>query len=124
MSLIEYAQKELELAGAFDSDDYDGELGRAVMELIRVFSGQEHSGMSASLVLAGFMRLASFTPWSPLTGDDDEWLDRSECEGGRVAYQNTRCPYVFKDSDGAYYFDKDNQRVAVEFPFEVPDNIC
>ena len=39
MSLIKHAERELRLAGFFDKDsDYEGALGKAVMELIEVFS--------------------------------------------------------------------------------------
>lgn len=67
MSNLEaHAQKELQAAGLFDSDsDYAGELGKGVLELITVFSGQCHSGMSAELTIQLFEKLARFQSLSP-----------------------------------------------------------
>ena len=52
MGLIEHAKTELEIAGLFDVKGgfYEGMTGKAVIELIEVFSKQGHSGMSAPLV--------------------------------------------------------------------------
>lgn len=103
MSLIAHAKRELELAGLFDKDaDYDGMIGEAVLELITVFSDQEHSGCSAGLVSSLFGKLSKYKPITPLTFKDDEW---NEVSTG--VYQNKRNSCVFKDSpDGRpYYID-------------------
>ena len=102
-NLEKHAEIELKLAGLFDKDSvYGGMLGDAVMELIKVFSKQEHSGMSASVVSDLFNKLSRFKPLTPLTFKDDEW---SEYSDGK--YQNKRNSAVFKDSkDGhPYYID-------------------
>jgi hypothetical protein len=60
MSLIEYAEEEIKAAGLNDPDpdsDYNGDIGKAVLELIQVFSNQGHSGMSASIVRNVFNKL-------------------------------------------------------------------
>lgn len=60
-NLINHANAELKKAGLFDKDsDYDGELGKGVLELITVFAGQGHSGMSAEMAVQLFERLARF----------------------------------------------------------------
>lgn len=60
-NLIDHANKELTKAGLFDKDaDYDGELGKAVLELITVFAGQGHSGYSATLTRDFFYKLSNF----------------------------------------------------------------
>lgn len=103
MSLIEHAKKELEIAGLFNKDSaYDGALAPAVMELVEVFSKQGHSGMSASLVLDLFKKVASYDCIDPVKGTDDEWVDVDDHH-----YQNNRVPGLFKrKSDGkAYYLD-------------------
>lgn len=93
MSLKEFANKELTLAEILGPDGaYDGFVGESVEELIDVFSKQGHSGGSASLTLHLFNKLANFEHITPLTGDDDEWM-----KVGSGVYQNTRCPYIFKD---------------------------
>lgn len=60
-NLINHANKELQKAGLFDKDaDYDGELGKGVLELITVFANQGHSGMSAEMTIQLFTKLARF----------------------------------------------------------------
>lgn len=101
-NLTKHAQKELELIGAFnkEKDFYGGMTGNAVMELIKVFSKQGHSGMSASLVRGLFNKAAAFEPLSPLTGEDSEWNETS-----KGVFQNNRCGRVFKENGQAYDID-------------------
>lgn len=122
-----YARMELDKVGAFseDGDFYGGMTGNAVMELVKVFSSQGHSGMSAPLVLKLFSTVASWKPLSALQGTDDEWTEISD-----GLYQNKRCSRVFKGPEGAYdmggkvfrdpdgccYTNRDS-RVAVTFPY-------
>ena len=96
MSLIQHAQIELEAAGLFseDKDFYGGETGKAVMELIEVFSKQGHSGMSAGVVSSLFNKLANYLPLGPITGEDNEWGEVSD-----NLYQNKRCSAIFKHGD-------------------------
>ena len=105
MSLKKHAERELKLAGFFDKDsDYGGELGKAVMELINVFSKQGHSGFSASSVIRLFSKVANYKPLIELTGKDDEWGDNLSPDS--ESKQNNRLGSVFKDDDGkAYYLD-------------------
>ena len=59
--LIDHANAELSRVGLFDKDsDYDGELGKGVLELITVFAGQGHSGMSAEMTRELFHKLSNF----------------------------------------------------------------
>jgi hypothetical protein len=109
MGLIEHAKLELEMAGLFsgEGDFYDGMTGKAVMELIEVFSKQGHSGMSAPIVTDLFRKLANYEPLQPITGKDEEWGDVRDLGDGRSWYQNKRCSALFKDGkDGRpYYID-------------------
>jgi hypothetical protein len=97
MSLIEHAKSELELAKLFseEGDFYKGMTGKAVMELIEVFSKQGHSGMSAPRVIHLFSKLANFEPLSPVQGTDDEWGNADD-----DVQQNRRYSAVFKHTDG------------------------
>ncbi len=101
MSLVEHAKRELELSGLFSKDsDYDGMVGEAVMELIKVFSKQGHSGCSANMVSNLFNKLSRYQTISPLTGKDEEW-----CEVSEGIFQNKRNGNVFKEGkDGKAYF--------------------
>lgn len=60
-NLINHANEQLSETGMLDEDsDYDGELGKATMELITVFANQGHSGYSAMLVRDLFHKLSNF----------------------------------------------------------------
>lgn len=126
MSLTDFARSELAAAGYFDHDAmYAGMLGNAVLELIEKFAEQGHSGMSASITVQVFEKLARFQPLGPLTGADDEWT-----EVGPGVFQNRRCPHVFKENGEAYDMDgrifrepsglcftSRHSRVPVTFPY-------
>jgi len=107
-----YAREELQRAGWFDDDAMYGDMmPNAVLSMIRQFSDEGHSGMSAGIAVNLFKDLAMFEPLTPLTGGDDEWI---EC--GEGIFQNKRCSHVFKENDQAYDIDG---RV-----FREPDGMC
>ncbi|KKM65232.1 hypothetical protein LCGC14_1493360 [marine sediment metagenome] len=126
MGLVEHAERELRVAGFYDEDsDYSGMLAEAVMELIKLFAKQGHSGFSAGRTRQIFGKLADYQPLLPLTGDDDEW---NECHDGM--FQNNRCSHVFKDKTGTYdiqgkvfrepngsCYTGSDSRVPVTFPY-------
>ncbi len=62
-NLVNHATTELTKHGMFDKDaDYDGELGKGVLDLITLFASQGHSGMSAEMTIQMFTKLARFEP--------------------------------------------------------------
>ena len=144
LSLVEYAERELDRIGMVaDSED---EMNRAmrnhIMNMVVAFSDEGHSGYSASYALAVLKRVLIYKPLSPLTGEDDEWIEVAD-----NLWQNKRAYSVFKDSDGAYwsdgivfwewftpwdngvagepfktYFTSKDSAVQIEsFPWEMPD---
>jgi hypothetical protein len=118
MSLTAHAEAELRAAGMFDKDsDFDGALGPAVLQLVELFAKQGHSGGGAPTVIELFGRLAQSLPIMPLTGKDDEWIDR-----GEGLLQNRRCSRVFK-SAGGEAFDVNGPAgvpAAITFPYNPP----
>ncbi|MDE3023208.1 MAG: hypothetical protein KGI54_15390 [Pseudomonadota bacterium] len=129
-NLYDFAKKELTAAGLLEKDsDHGGMLAEAVLQLIDTFDNQEHSGFSAPTVVSIFKQLAMFEPLSPLTGDDEEWVDH-----GNGLCQNNRCPHVFKDQkinngkayniegrifktpSGECYINSES-RVFIDFPY-------
>lgn len=105
MTLIEHAEAELRAAGFYDKDsDYNGMLAESVMQLIRVFAAQGHSGYSAARTAQLFATLASYKPLKPITGEADEWVHG---HAGKDTYQNKRLSSVFKEGENGqpYYLD-------------------
>ena len=144
--MMKWAEQELRYAGYDINDPEDGPnrwLAEGTLELLKVFSEQGHSGMSAPYAISLFEKLASWKPITPLTGEDDEWGEPYDREGTR---QNKRNSAVFKRADGqadwldgrvfwewysapdiddgkpfkSYYTSKDS-RVNIEFPWTQPD---
>lgn len=105
MSLLNFAKRELNIAGMHDEDsDYEGATGKDVLALIELFANQGHSEGSAMLVLDMFNKLARFKPLTPLTFVDAEWMDVAEM-GGDEMFQNVRNSAVFKKGkDGRPYY--------------------
>lgn len=132
-SLVDYAKEELERIGMIDSGHpYNDEVAKAILDLIKLFASQGHTGFTAPYTINAFKRLAMYKPLSPLTGKDDEW---NEIEPG--FYQNKRYSAVFKkekdsraynvdgkiftDDGGETWYSCKESRVDVEFPYVVPD---
>ena len=65
-----------------------------VLELLKVFADEGHSGSTAPYAVNMFKKLAMFEPLVPLTGEDWEWTEVSE-----GVFQNKRCSRVFKQAD-------------------------
>lgn len=112
MNLSEHANYELNRAGLFDNDsDYNGEIGKSVIELIKVFADQGHSGASANIVLSIFNELAQYKPLGGVTGISEEWADV-----GNNIFQNKRLGSIFKQRqihDGRpYYLDAISWRIV------------
>ncbi len=75
-NLKSHAERELRLVGFYDKDTMYGDmLPKAVLELMKVFGDQGHSGMSAGIVSDLFNKLSRYKNLTPLTGKDEEWND-------------------------------------------------
>lgn len=96
--LIEHAKREFAALGYKSieqcENDPDKWIQENVLELLKTFAAQGHSGSSAPFAIQYFTKLAAFEPLAPLTGADDEWCNVSE-----GIYQNKRCCHVFKQAD-------------------------
>lgn len=107
-NLVDYAKEELTRAGLFDKDsDYNGMLGEATLEIIKVFSKQGHSGMSASLVTQIVEKLMRYQPLTPLTYKPDEWTNVSEASSSPL-WQNKRKGTTFSTDGGKTHYDLDS----------------
>jgi hypothetical protein len=143
MSLVQYAESELNRIGMTDDGDMNGMMRKHLIHMVKEFADEGHSGFSASYALQCLKKLLNFKPLSPLTGVDDEWSEVTQISG-YPHFQNKRCGSVFKngkdgqayDIDGkvfwewarnedgetykSYYTGRES-RVPVTFPYTVPD---
>lgn len=104
MSLLSHAEREMDLIGLTEDDEMNGAMRKHILHMIEEFAQEGHSGFSASYAIDLLSKLLKFKPLSPLTGNDDEWVDVGEQNGGPL-WQNNRCSHVFKDAEGAYDID-------------------
>jgi hypothetical protein len=131
--LVQHAKREFLACGyppiAECGPDPDKWIQENVLELLKVFGKQGHSGFSAPYCIQMFTKLANFEPLVPLKGTDDEWNEVSE-----GCWQNVRCSHVFKDLDvfdgqaydmqgkvfrepsGSCYTSRDS-RLPITFPY-------
>lgn len=133
-NLLSHARAEFQAAGWMDekgtyTDEMQGDICEHVLDLLRVFSDEGHSGSTAPYTVNMFKKLAMFEPLVPLTGENWEWSDV-----GNGVFQNKRCSRVFKQADrfdgqpydldgkvfrepnGSCYTSKDSM-VPITFPY-------
>lgn len=109
MSYKDFAQREFRAAGWTDENgEFKDEMQKMicdhVMDLLKVFSDEGHSGSTAPYAVNLFKQLALFEPIVPLTGEDWEWN-----EVGNNMFQNKRCSHVFKDSKDGQAYDSEGR---------------
>lgn len=114
MTLVEHAERELREAGLFEKDaDYGWALGDAVIELVKVFAAQGHSGSSAALTISLFRTVARYGILSPLKNPmvSGEYMDVSEYSGvnGGTCLQSTRKSSIFSEDGGKTWYDIDKR---------------
>ena len=110
-----YALNELSEAGMFKEDsDYEGDMGKSVMELISLFARQGHSGFSGSMALHLFRRLANFKPLSPI----QKPTENEYCERGPGVYQHKRLSSLFSNDFGKHWHDIDVKRTMLDIIFK------
>lgn len=92
MNLIDYAESELR---RIPKDKYGMQeiINQNILDLVKLFSSQGHSGVSGRYVINALSRLLEYKPLNPLTGKDDEW---GEPYGPDETQQNKRCSSVFR----------------------------
>jgi hypothetical protein len=116
--LVKFAKAELRAAGLFDADaDYGGEVAPCVVAMMETFTAYGHSGGSAEQTLALFSKLATHKPITPLTGEDDEWMDMEPYQPGQSLWQNKRDSRVFKDNDKAWIVTDKDTATIITFPY-------
>lgn len=113
-NLKKHAMAEFRAAGWLDENgNYNDEMQEAicnhVIDLLKVFSDEGHSGTTAPYTVDLFSKLAKFEPIVPLTGEYWEWNEIADERVTNKVYQNKRCSAVFKQADMfnglPYYLD-------------------
>lgn len=138
-NMVEHAKRELDLilnkCTTEEDREYQQLMNDSILEIVKVFANQGHSGFSARYSINLLEKLLNQSFITPLTGEDDEWN-----EVGIGVFQNRRESAIFKQADRfngqAYYLDGKafsddggqtwytNQKsfVTVEFPlFKLPE---
>jgi hypothetical protein len=85
-----------------NDSDYNGMLYDAVMDLMRVFSSQGHSGFSAAMTLKLFNKVAHF---ETLTANDHSLFEDISEMMGRPCLQDKRDSKWFSDDGGKTWYD-------------------
>lgn len=136
-NLVEWAENELDRL-VKDGDEMQKSINEDILNIVKVFSEQGHSGFSASYSLNIIKRLLNWKPIQALTGEDDEWGEVQSYDKGDNTQQNKRCSAVFRknfDNSTAYYIDgkafsddggktwftNRESFVPVTFPYIVPE---
>ena len=135
--LVEFAENELNLLLKSCKDSESLKTQKAVnddiLDIIKLFSSQGHSGFSANYSMNILKRLLDYKPLSAIEDREEDWIELYYSPD--IAYQNKRCPSIFKDADGKVYnteakvFSDDNghtwynckeSREYINLPYEVP----
>lgn len=108
-NLYNHAVREMKLAGLDDKDsDYDGDLYNWVLQIVRVFVSQGHSGMSAARTIDLFYRLCKYETLTP----NDHSLNRdvSDLAGEEPStlLQDLRNSRFFSDDAGKTWYMVDD----------------
>lgn len=112
-NLLEFAKSELAILRGpspkpSKSQDW---IEENVLKIVEAFASGGHSGSSAAYTLAIIKKVLAFEPVTPLTGEDNEWTALGYDDD--IAFQNKRCPHVFKRADGTAF---DTQAIVFEDP--------
>jgi hypothetical protein len=100
MSLVEHAQKELELAGN------DKAFNDCIINAVREFAKYGHSGGSATVGIHILNDLLQFKNLTPLNDDPKHWMLVTEGSTGKYGpcWQSTRNPEAFSQDGGQTYY--------------------
>ena len=97
---VDHAKREVEYMRTDSGDSPDDWMANHIIDMVRVFSVEGHSGSSAPHAIGCLEKILSFKPLLPLTGDESEWGEPINAEGTR---QNKRYGGLFINADGSAY---------------------
>ncbi len=132
MGLVKWAEKELSRIEK-DDEGMQNHINSQILDIVKVFSEQGHSGFSAGYALNILKRLLAWKPITPLTGEEKEWneitdeLDQNNrCSAVFRTSKNNSTAYfldgkIFSDDGGKTWFTSKDSKVPVTFPYIVPE---
>jgi hypothetical protein len=88
-------------------------IGKAVLELMKTFANQGHSGFSAAWARELFNKLSKYETLTPLTNNPDEWMDVNDICPGKAGemWQNKRNPAIFSKDGGKTMYHVDGKTI-------------
>jgi len=131
-NLVSFAESELARLEK-DEDGMQGKMNKHILQMVQLFSDENHSGFSAHYAISMLNRLLRYLPLSPIEDNPEDWID---CGGG--SFQHKRCGRVFKNKDnfdgkayilngkvfsddgGKTWFSNINSALPIDFPYYVP----
>jgi hypothetical protein len=113
-NLVNHAERELKLDGWYQyNDEWAGMIKDAVLELIKTFASQGHSGISADITSELFHKLSRFRTLSE--NDHSDYTDRTEISfseaqiaAGMTLLQCNRDSRFFSNDNGATWYNIDD----------------
>lgn len=104
MGIIKHVKYEFEILEKNTPDAIILDFKEEIINLCKKFASSGQSGGSAPYTIYAITKaienLCNQNPISPITGDEDEWVDMSDYSRDDTVYQNYRCSGIFKDSSG------------------------
>lgn len=115
--LVAHAKYELALAGN------DKEFNDSIIEIVRNFSGQGHSGGSASVAIDIIQKLLKRQALTRLTDNPDEWEyhGAEKWDGKNGVWQNRRDGRAFSNDHGVHYWLVDDHQKRHIFSEQTPE---
>jgi hypothetical protein len=112
-NLYQHALRELTLAGV-EKDIYGQMLPDAILEIVKTFAKQGHSGMSAAYSLQLLDKLLRFENLTAITDNPEDWCNVSEMCNGDTMYQCKRNPALFSTDGGKTYYHVDEHTKIIQ----------
>jgi len=130
MKLLKFAEQELKLLRGNEEDKMQDLMEKDILEIVKVFSKQEHSATTAYYCINILNKLLRYEPLTPLTGEKEEWIETTD-----GLFQNKRLSSIFKDKNkfggkpywidgkvfsndnGKTWFTSKESIVFISFPF-------
>ena len=129
-NLETFAENELALLG---NSEGQGAMNKHLLEMVKVFAEEGHSGFSAKYAIRCLERLLRFLPLTKIEDKPEDWTEVSD-----GTFQHKRCSKIFKDKDrfegqaynvegriftndnGQSWFTNAKSHTPIDLPYFVP----